>query len=202
MFERIAGMVEEIAAEIGIEITHVPLRILAEVVQFAILVGIVWFVAIGFGKRRGFVANMLTERAQRTAARVEGASLAEATLAEARHQATKITRAGRAKAREIVAQVKKECVQIESTARAETDVECARIEERAESALSTEQQEMLLELRDQLIDLVSSATRAIMNEKLTVAEQRTLIENSIAGSMAASSGTDGRIAARSVTKGA
>ena len=47
--------------------------------------------------------------------------------------------------------------------------------------MSTEQQEMLLELREQLVDLVSSATRSIMNEKLTVAEQRTLIENTIVG---------------------
>ena len=46
---------------------------------------------------------------------------------------------------------------------------------------STEQQEMLLELREQLVELVSSATRSIMNEKLTVSEQRTLIENTIVG---------------------
>ncbi len=81
----------------------------------------------------------------------------------------------------------------------------ARIEERAESALATEQQEMLLELREQLVELVSSATRSIMNEKLTVSEQRTLIENTIVGSMDASAGSDGRIealAAGATPKGA
>ena len=54
---------------------------------------------------------------------------------------------------------------------------------------------MLLELREQLVDLVSSATRSIMNEKLTVSEQRTLIENTIAESVNASAGSDGRVQA-------
>ncbi len=61
--------------------------------------------------------------------------------------------------------------------------------------MSTERQEMLLELREQLVDLVSSATRSIMNEKLTVSEQRTLIENTIVESVNASAGSDARIQA-------
>lgn len=195
MFGSLAEMYSEILTEIAAEFAHAPLRLFAEVMQFAVLLGIVWVVAIGFGKRRGFVANMLTERRERVAAHVETASHADKALADAKREAAATARAARATAREIVLQAKKECAEIEQTAHAETDADCARIEERAEAALSTERQEMLLELREQLVDLVSTATRSIMNEKLTVSEQRTLIENTIAESVNASAGSDGRIQA-------
>ena len=203
MFGNIAQFVHEIVLEISAEVIHEPLRLVAEIVQFALLIGIVWVVAIGFGKRKGFVANMLTERQAKVAARLDRASQAETVLAEAKREATSTTRSAMAKARELVAQAKRECEEIDKAARAEADAECARITERAESALATEQQEMLLELREQLVELVSSATRSIMNEKLTVAEQRTLIENNIVGSMKASSKSRGaKAAAGAVSKGA
>jgi len=186
MLEHIVTLLSEIATEIGYEYVHEPMRMLAEIVQFLVLLGIVWVVAIGFGKRRGFVANMLTERQTGVAARVERASHASEALAEAKSEATGVTRKGRAEARTLVTDAKKECAALEESARAETDADCARIEERAQSALATEHQEMLLELREQLVELVSSATRSIMNEQLTAAEQRALIEQTIVGSIDAS----------------
>lgn len=205
MFEQIAELAHEIVVEIGAEVVHEPLRMVAEVVQFAVLIGIVWVVALGAGSRRGFVANMLAERQSRVDARLLSASTASKALQDSRREAASIARASRAKAREMITQAKKECTEIEETSRAETDAECSRIEERSESALQTEQQEMLLELREQLVDIVSSATRSIMNEKLTVAEQRTLIENTIVGSMSAAVDGDARMeafAAGQVPKGA
>lgn len=205
MFEMILEFLHEIAVEIGAEVVHQPARLVAEVVQFALLLGIVWVVAFGFAKRKGFVANMLAERRERVQARIEGASHAEKSLAVSKAEAAAATRAGRAKAREVIAHAKKECDEIKGTARAETDADCSRIQERAHSALSTEQQEMLLELREQLVELVSSATRSIMNEKLTVAEQRKLIENTIVRSVGASAIPDARaeaLAAGSLPEGA
>jgi F0F1-type ATP synthase membrane subunit b/b' len=188
VFEPFFATAHEIYAEIGAEILHYPVRILAEVIQFLILVGLIWVVAIGFGKRRGFVANMLSERHEYTRARVEEASHAEGALEAAKHEAAAIARAARSEARTLVAQAKHDADEIEATARAETETEVARIAERSEAALTTEREEMLLELRDQLVELVSSATRAIMNEKLTVAEQRKLIEEGIVDSVSASEG--------------
>lgn len=205
MFGKIPEFLHEIAVEIGTEVVTQPSRLFAEVVQFAVLLGIVWVAAFGFAKRRGFVANMLAERRSRVEARVEGASHAEKSLADSKQEAAATIRAGRAKARETIAHTKKECEEIGRTAHAETDAECSRIQDRAQSALSTEQQEMLLELREQLVELVSSATRSIMNEKLTVAEQRKLIENTIVGSVRASKNPDARteaLAAGSVPEGA
>lgn len=186
MFGAIFETVREIYTEIGAEIANYPLRILAEVVQFVILCGIVWVVAVGVGKRRGFVANMLTERHGHTLARVDQASHAAETLETARRQAASTARAARSQARELVAQAKRDAEEIEKTAREQTDTDVRRIAERAEAALTTEMQEMQLELREQLVELVSSATRAIMNEKLTVAEQRKLIEEGIVGGVSTS----------------
>jgi F0F1-type ATP synthase membrane subunit b/b' len=201
MLGNYAEMYREIISAIAEELAQDPMRVVAEVIQFVVLLAIVWVVAIGFGKRRGFVANMLTERRAAVAGRVESGSHADERLASAHREATATTRAGRAAARELVARAKKECVEIEATARAETDADCARIQERAEAALATEREEMALELRERLVDLVSSATRSIMNEKLSVAEQRALIESAIAGSVAAgSAGDDGPL--RSAVKGA
>ncbi len=188
MFGNLAEMYAEILTEIGAELAQDPMRVVAEVVQFLLLAGIVWVVALGFGKRRGFVANMLAERRDRVEARIEGSELADQSLADARREAAAITRAARAKARELVGQAKKEAVQIEQATREETDADAARIAERAEAALATEQQEMLLELRERLVDLVSSATRSIMNERLSVSEQRALIEGAIAESVVAGGG--------------
>ncbi len=104
MFGSLAGMYSEIVTEIATELAHAPLRFVAEVVQFAVLLGIVWVVAIGFGKRRGFVANMLTERRERVAAHVETASHADKALADAKREAAATARTARATAREIVLQ--------------------------------------------------------------------------------------------------
>jgi F0F1-type ATP synthase membrane subunit b/b' len=206
MLTSLTAMITEVAAELGVEITNAPMRMVAEVFQFVVLMVIIWVVAIGFGKRKGFVANMLTERQVALAARVESSSHAEKTLADSRHEAAAVIRSGRAKARAIVSEAKKECAEMEAAARAETDTECARISERAESALVTETQEMQLELREQLVDLVSSATRSIMNEKLTVSEQRTLIENTIMESVGrsgeADDGASRAFAQRSAPEGA
>jgi F0F1-type ATP synthase membrane subunit b/b' len=183
VLERIAEMFGKIATDIGAEAVAAPMRIVAEVAQFAVLLTIVYVVAVGFGKRKGFVANMLTERRDSVAARIEAASHVD----------------------EVVAQAKHECSEIENAAHAETDADCSRIQERAESALTTEQQEMMLELREQLVELVSSATRAIMNEKLTISEQRTRIENTIVGSMSMSANHDAAtavMAGQSAAKGA
>lgn len=205
MFGDVVAMCREIVAEIASEFAHEPMRVLAEVVQFALLAGAAWVVMFGFGKRKGFVANMLSERQSAIARRVERATHADEALADAKREAASLARDGRAQARDIVARAKQESSELEAAARAETDADCARIEERAEAALSTERQEVQLELREKLVDLVSSATRTILNEKLTVSEQRRLIEAAVSGSVAAS-GTahrEARVAARdTVSKGA
>ena len=73
-------MFEEIYSEILHEYSAYPVRMIAEAVQFVLLIVIVWVVAMGWGKRKGFVANMLSERAERTDREIETASHAAEDL--------------------------------------------------------------------------------------------------------------------------
>ena len=187
---------DEIAGSTGAE-----LRMVAEVVQFTILIAIVWVVAIGWGKRRGFVANMLVERKSRLHQRLDAASHAEQDLAHARQIASLKVRTANADARRTRADAKREAEQLEARAKADADAEAARITQRAETALATELAEMNLEIREELVDIVAQATRSIMNEKMTVAEQRKLIEDTIIANVAKARGDDAVAAAPAQTAG-
>ena len=173
--EILATMVEEVAAS--------PMRQVAEVAQFVLLAGIVWVVAVGFGKRRGFVVNMLAERREALRGRIDEALGSEKRLAEAKHGAAAKERAARADARRVLAEAHADAQRLESQARVDADTEAALVTERAKSALASERDEMEVELKDRLIEAVASATRAIMDEQLTVSEQRTLVESAIAASL-------------------
>jgi len=174
---------EEILAEIRLEVVEEPLRLILEFVQFALLIVIVWVVAVGFGKRRGFVVNMLSERSERVSGEIEVASHAAENLALAQNTAREQVESADAAARQLLDTARADAEQIESTARTEADAEARRITERAESALATETEEMQLELREELVSIVAQATRSILNEKMSVSEQRALIESSILASI-------------------
>ena len=183
MLHEVIVAFEEIFKEMGLEVTQEPVRMIAEITQFALLIGIVWVVAIGFGKRKGFVANLLSERAERTDRNLEIASRAPENLALAQKSATERIDSAETEARQLLEAAHADAEQIESTARAEADAEVSRITERAQSALTMETEEMHLELREELVSIVAQATRSILNEKMSVSEQRELIESSIAASL-------------------
>jgi len=195
MLETILFAVEEIAAEMGVEIAHAPLRFAAEVVQFVLLIAIVWVVAVGFGKRRGFVANMLTERAHTVSGRLEASSHAEEDLKHAQQVAALKIRTANADARRVLADARREAEEFEASARNDADAEAKRILDRADTALATERAEMHLEVREELVELVSQATRSIMNEKVPLAEQRKLIETAILAGIGSEDGGAPAVAA-------
>lgn len=177
------------------------LRFVAEIVQAAIIVGAVWVIAIGWGERKGFVLNMLNERRAKVRAHLETASRAEQDLAHAKQISALKVRSANADARRTIADAKLEAEQYEAKAKSDADTEAERITQRAESALETELAEMSLEIREELVDLVAQATRAIMNEKMTVAEQRKLIEDTIIANVARAK-EDNRSAAAGARQGA
>jgi F-type H+-transporting ATPase subunit b len=152
-------------------------------VQFAVLAGIIWGVGFGFGQRRGMVTNMLAERHATVGDNVEEALASEKVLADAKREAGEKERAARAEARRIITEAKRDAEKTVETARGDAEAEAALVTKRAENALVTEREEMQLELRDRLVEAVATATRAIMDEQMTVSEQRTLIESAIAASV-------------------
>ena len=185
-------MISQILSAIGNELVESPVRIIAEVSQFLILFAIIWVVAIGFGKRRGFVANMLSERKQQVRAQLDEAQGAEAHLLDATSAAAAREAAAAKEAERLVAEARAAAGDSSDRVHAETDAEAERIVERARTALANERTQMQADLSEQLVDLVSQATRSIMNEKLTVAEQRARIEDAITEGVAAAQPADSR----------
>jgi len=178
-------MFGEIASEMGHELSASPVRMIAEVVQFALLIAIIWVVAMGWGKRKGFVANMLAERAERTGREIETASHASGDLVSAEETARDCLAAADIEARRLVETARADAEQIEATACEEADAEARRTTERATEALASEMEEMRTALREELVSIVAQATRSILSEKLSVAEQRAAIESAIVASLGA-----------------
>ena len=184
-----SAVIIEVLRGVAEEFIRSPMGFIAEFVQFLLLFAIGWVVAFGFGKRKGMVANMIAEHGAAVSDRIAWASQAEATLGTSRRGAEQHVKEAKAEAEHLVASAKEECDTEEAHRRQETDDECARLLEHARKAIETEREEMRTELRDELVELVSQATRTILNESLTVSEQRERIEKAIEVSLAAPSGT-------------
>ena len=180
MLHQVVLAFEEIFAEMRLEVAETPVRMIAELIQFVLLLVIVWVVAVGFGKRKGFVVNLLSERAERIDREIESASHAAENLSLAEKTSRELVDSTDAEAGRLLETARADAEQIEAAARAEADAEAQRIIERAESALATEMEEMRLELREELVSIVALATRSMLNETMSVPEQRELIERSIA----------------------
>jgi F0F1-type ATP synthase membrane subunit b/b' len=176
-------VIAEIFSEIAAEIAHEPLRFVAEIVQFALLIGIVWIVGFGFGSRKGFVRNMLAERALRTEASLKEALGAPEELSTARQTAASKARSARAEGRHAISAAKQEAAEVELSLHTEADAEAERVLSRVDEALETERAEMHAEIREELVDLVARATRQLLNERMTIAEQRRLIEEHVMASV-------------------
>jgi F0F1-type ATP synthase membrane subunit b/b' len=176
---------QEIFAAVVEEVASNPWGLLAEVTQFLLLVAIIWVVAMGTRKRRGFVANMLVERDEHVQARLEEAGKAEQCLAESTERADARLTAAAKEAEQLLSDARMEAEKIAEQVSIDAETEADRIVSRAESALVTERSEMELEVREELVDLVAQATRLVMSEKVSLDEQRRLIEGAIVASVGA-----------------
>jgi F-type H+-transporting ATPase subunit b len=179
MIHELIVVFEEIYSEILHELTVYPVRMLLEAIQFLLLLVIIWVVAMGTRKRRGFVANMLAERDERVRGRLEEASHAEERLVASTELAQAKTAKADSEAEGLLSDARLEAEQITAQAAKDADTEAERIISRAESALATERAEMEMEIREELVDLVAQATRTVMSEKVSLDEQRHLIERAI-----------------------
>jgi F0F1-type ATP synthase membrane subunit b/b' len=166
-------VLHEIVTEIGAD----PGTFVIEIVQFLVLLAIVYVVTFGFGRRKGMVANMLAERRHRVSERVERATHADEMLAEAREQAAARTAAARHEAGTILRQARASARASRRELRAAADAEAEAIRVRAQKVLEEERDEMRVEVRDRLVGVVAQATRSLLNEGLSPHEQRQLIQS-------------------------
>lgn len=179
-------MVSEILSEVWHHMSGEPLNFGLEVLQFLILAALVYGVGWGFGKRRGFVRNMLSEAHAGIGERVSRAQAMPVRLGEARDAAAVRKREARAEARKLIADARIEAERLQADGQSQADAEAARLLRHAEEALENERAEAQAEIRERLIDVVARSTRAIMNERLSMAEQRKLIEGAVLASVSGS----------------
>jgi F0F1-type ATP synthase membrane subunit b/b' len=172
MFE----VVYEVLHEVFVEITADPSKFAIEVAQFLLLAGIVYFVAVGIGKRKGMVVNILAERRERVTGRVERAAHADEELARSLEAAAVRVATAKAEAVAIVREARATSRKLAKQTRATTDAEAAEIRARAVRLLEEERAEMHVEIRDRLVGVVAQSTRAMLNEGVSPHEQRQLIQ--------------------------
>ena len=173
----------ELLSEIQHEITTDPVKFTIEVVQFALLLAIIWVVAVGFGKRRGFVKNMLIERRARVASELDMADGAEAALARAREEAEAAATGARAEAKRTLTEARRRAKTERTSAAKAADTEAEALRAHGRQLLEMERQEMLANVRERLLEVVGSATRHILSERLSPAEQRALVQRAIMTSL-------------------
>lgn len=166
----------EVLHEIVTEIGAGPGTFAIEVLQFFVVVAIVYFVAFGLGKRKGMVSNMLAERRDRVAAHVERAAHADQELVRSREEASALVATAKAEAATILREARAAARSSRHSLRGAADAEAATIRERAAKVLEEERAETHVEIRDRLVGVVAQATRALLNEGLSPQEQRQLIQ--------------------------
>ena len=101
----------EVLEEALHEIQHDPVTFVIELVQFALLVFIIWAVAIGRGKRQGMLVKMLADRRERIATELEEASERETEAASAPKRAVQLRADAERRVEEIRAGARQEAEQ-------------------------------------------------------------------------------------------
>jgi F0F1-type ATP synthase membrane subunit b/b' len=180
------------------EIGANPIKFGVELLQFVILAAGIWFLAIGFGKRRGILVNAVDRRAQQTTAELALVDSAPSIVESAHLDAERIRVQAHTEAEGMVREATMEAESIRRDAAASADAESAAILERADIAVQTEVAEMQAEIRDLLVNVVADATRSVMNEQLSLPEQRDLIQHAILASVGQHSAKKGSSAKRAV----
>jgi F-type H+-transporting ATPase subunit b len=175
VYETLNLLIEEVGGN--------PIKFGVELVQFAILAVAFWFLAIGFGKRRGILVSAVDKRAQQTTAELALVDSAPSIVESAHADAERIRKQARAEADGMVREATMEAESIRRDAAASADAESTAILERADIAVQTEVAEMQAEVRDLLVNIVADATRSVMNEQLSLPEQRDLIQHAILASV-------------------
>lgn len=161
------------------DITGNYVKFIVEIVQFAILVAAFWALGIGFGKRKGILVNAIDRQAAQTTADLALIESAPSILDSARSDAERIRSEARTEADGLYREATMEAEAVRREAKQTADDESSAILERADIAVQTEEAEMQAEVRDLLVNIVADATRSVMNEQLSLPEQRELIQSAI-----------------------
>lgn len=173
----------ELFREIAHEIVAGPVTFGVEIVQCLILVGIVWIVAVGTRKRPGFIVSMLRERKERVERSIEDADNAPSTLEAARMEVQAISEAARRESEALLETARRDANGEADDAKKAADAEAEAMVAHARQVLEIEREEALEEAREHLVDVVVRSTRRILDDTLSPAEQRALVQAAIMESL-------------------
>jgi len=173
----------ELFKEIVHEITAKPIIFMVEIVQFGLLVLIIKAIGFGFGEKKGMLTNMLIERRERIASELQKAEEAERELILAKDKAQAILKEAKAEAEQIIKAAKQAAEQEQTAIVAAAEEEVNNIRKQAEESLEKERVEVLSGIHDQLVDLVTIATRQVLDEGFSPSEQRALVQKAVLASL-------------------
>jgi F-type H+-transporting ATPase subunit b len=176
-------MVPAILEELWHTISHNPMHIIIELVQFAILIFIIKAIAFGVGSKRGIIPNSLEARQSRIRNDLERAVEQETQSAEAPARVQAILEAAQRERETVLEGARREAERERERIASEQAEEIAELERQAEETLAHEREEVLGSVRDSLVDVVTAATRNVLDEGFTPARQRSMIQNAILASV-------------------
>lgn len=176
-------MVPAILEELWHTISHNPMHIVIELVQFAILILIIKAIAFGFGSKRGIIPNQLDARQSRIREDLERAVEQETRAAEAPARVQAILEAAQRERETVLEGARREAQRERERIESEQREEIAELERQASETLAHEREEVLSSVRESLVDVVTAATRSVLDEGFTPARQRTMIQDAILASV-------------------
>lgn len=173
------AILEETIHEISVH----PWTFVAEVVQFVVLVLVIKVVAFGWGERTGVVTNMLSERRARITKELEDAHLARTQAETADARAEKIRASAVRDAEVALAAARREADAERARIVALADDEISEVLAEVDETLERERRELVGGVSEKLVDVVTAATRRVLDEGFSAAQQRRMIEEAITRSL-------------------
>lgn len=175
MIEAIQELFREVIHEITVE--PGPTVFVVEVIQFLILAAGLWLLA------KRMLVPMLEKRRAKVIEELQEAKGADARVAEVWAQAKRIVAEAKQQAQDRIRQAKERAAAAHNEAMTSADEEGARILDQARQTLSQEETDAVSTVHTQLVDLVTVATRGVLDEALSENERRDLVEKSVLSSL-------------------
>jgi F-type H+-transporting ATPase subunit b len=177
---------KELIQEVLRQITAEPLMFTVEIVQFLLLVLIIWFLL------PRIVGTALKERRKRIAAEVEKADQADAAYAKAQQQAAALVAAARTEAQRTIEAARTAAQDERRAGLDQVEQEANAILLQANQSIETEKRRVTSEASEQLVTLITLVTRRFIEESLTESERRAVTQKLILASLKEMEGTASR----------
>ncbi len=177
---------KELIQEVLRQITGEPLLFIVEIVQFLLLVLIIWFLL------PRLVGTALKERRKRIAAEAAKADQADAEYAKAQQQAAELVAAARAEAQRTLEAAGTAAQDERRAGLDQLEKEANAILLQARQTIETEKDRVASEASEQLVTLIMLVVRRFIEESLTEDERRAVTQKLILASLAEMEGPASR----------